>query len=82
MFIFYIRYLFAFNYVYWCPTRCPFQNSNTTGATNGAGTAYPLDQLSLHLIVSGIRVGQSLVSCVVLSTVVFLYFFYPKFAQI
>jgi hypothetical protein len=31
-----------------------------------------------HLIVSGIRVGQSLVSCVVLSTVVFLYFFIPN----
>ena len=38
--------LFVFIYVYWCPTRFPYQmmfvllNSNSTGANSGAGTAY------------------------------------------
>jgi len=39
--------LFAFIYIYWRPTRFPFQvmfessNSNTMGVTCGAGTANP-----------------------------------------
>jgi len=39
--------IFVFIYIYWCPTRFPCQmmlvsfNSNTTGVTNGAGTANP-----------------------------------------
>ena len=39
-------FVFVFIYVYWCPTRFPYQmmfvllNSNSTGANSGAGTAY------------------------------------------
>jgi len=39
--------LFMFIYEYWFPTHYPYQmmsvsfNSNTTGVTNGAGTANP-----------------------------------------
>jgi len=39
--------LFVFIFIYWCPTRSPYQmmlvsfNSNTTGVTCGAGTAHP-----------------------------------------
>ena len=39
--------LCKFIYVYWCPTRFPYQmvlvsfNNDTTGVTCGAGTVYP-----------------------------------------
>ena len=49
-----ITFLFklsVFSYVYWCPTRFPYQlmfmslNSNMRGVTCGAGTANPFGEL-------------------------------------
>ena len=63
--------LFVFIYVYWCPTRFLYQmmfvtfNSNTTGVTCGAGTAYPSGTPEFTPEFSGICAAQHLVSCVV-----------------
>ena len=63
--------LFVFIYVYWCPTRFLYQmmfvtfNSNTTGVTCGAGTAYPSGTPEFTPDFSGICAAQHLVFCVV-----------------
>ena len=61
----------VFIYVYWYPTRLPYQmmflsfNRNTTGTTNGTGTTYPPNVLEFTPSFSGVRAAQSLVFCVV-----------------
>jgi hypothetical protein len=55
-----------------------FSQSNTMGATCGAGTATPPEHLSLPLVFSGVHVTQSLVLCVIFcrSLFVLLFFFF------
>ena len=49
---------------------------NTTGATSGAGTAYPFGAHEFTPVFSGVRVAQSLVFCVVHCKSSFFSFFY------
>ena len=65
--------LFLIIYVYWCPTRFPFQTmfvsfySNKTGVINGAGTANPSEVPEFTPGFSEVRAGRSLMLCIVLS---------------
>ena len=56
----------------------PFLKRNTTGATCGAGTAYPSGGPDLLSVLSRVRIVRSLVFCVRLcrSMFVFLSFFF------
>ena len=55
-------------YVYWCVTRFPYRvmfmslNRDTTGATSGAGIAYPIGAPELPKMFFAVRVDQSLIS--------------------
>jgi len=75
----------VFIYVFWSPTRFPYQmmfvsfNSNTTGATCGAGTVKPFG-LEFTLGFSVVRVTRSLLFCVVFCRSLFVLlsnFFWP-----
>jgi hypothetical protein len=51
---------------------------NTTGATNGAGTAYPCESPGFASGFCGFRVAQSLVFCVVFVDYCFFFLFRTK----
>ena len=61
--------LFVFIYAYWYSTWCSYHtivasfNSNKTGVTSGAGTAYPSREHGFTPVLSGVRVAQSLIFC-------------------
>jgi hypothetical protein len=70
----YIEYLFmffVFVYVYWCPTRFPYQmmfvsfSRNKTGVTSGAVTTYFSEVPEFTLGFTGVHVAQYLVFYVV-----------------
>ena len=52
-------------------------NSNTTGDTSGAGTAYSSGLSEFNQIVSGALVVQSLVFCIVFCRSLFVIFLFP-----
>jgi hypothetical protein len=68
-------------YVCWCPTRLPYHtmfvsfNSNTTGATCGAGTANSCEAHELTPAFSGVRVSRSSVFCIKFCRSLFVLFF-------
>ena len=49
---------------------------NTTGATSGAGTAYPSEAPEFTPVFSGVRVTPSLVVCVICRSLFVLMFFF------
>ena len=56
--------------------------NNTTGATSGAGTAYPSGTLEFTPVFSGVSAARSLVSCIVFCILLFVpltFFFWPLF---
>jgi hypothetical protein len=46
--------------------------NSTTGATSGAGTAYPSGTLEFTPVFSGVSVARSLVSCIVFCLLLFV----------
>ena len=70
--------LFVFNYVYWCPTRFPFEMtfvsfySNTTGVTSGSWTVNPSGAPEFTPGFNRVRVVRSLGFCVVFSGSLFI----------
>jgi hypothetical protein len=64
-------YAICIFYVYWCPTRFPYQimfvslNSNTTDVTYGAELLTLLEHLSSSPVFGPVHVARSLVFCVV-----------------
>ena len=55
--------------------------SDTTGATSGAGTAYHSGAPEFTSVFSGVRVGRSLVFCVMLCRLLFVILFFSSFSH-
>jgi hypothetical protein len=49
-----------------------YNKSNSMGANSGTGTAYPSGDLISSPVFSGVRIGQSLVFCIVFRRSLFL----------
>ena len=78
--VLFILIVFIYVYVYWCPTRLPYQmmfasfNSNTTGVTCGAETANPPGAHEFIPVFSGVPVAPFLVFCVMFCISLFVLF--------
>ena len=73
-------------YVSWCPTRLPYRmmfvsfNSNTTGATCGAGTANPCEADELTPAFSGVRISRFSFICIQFCRSLFVLFLFDHCA--
>jgi len=78
--MFYLLLLHVFIYVFWCPTQFSYHMtlvlfiSDTTCGTSGAGIVYLSAATALHSRVFFVSFVLSVVSCVLISRSLFMFF--------